>query len=393
MPTQNPEARKEAQMPRRSTSILTALFLPLVASVLLVLLLGAGLTLNFPNQAEEMFGPPVAGLSLGSRYRLALQLVLQKNDLTTPLDLTGMEIPFPVALGESVPSVIQRLVKDGLIGNPGAFRAYLQYTGLDVSLQAGDYRLSPAMSPVEIAQQMQDATPAVLTFTILAGWRIEEAAASLPSSGLEISPKAFISAALVRDTSLPLAGELPVHATLEGFLFPGAYEVPRQVSAPELIQRMVSRFEEQISSELRQAFASQGLSLFEAVTLASIIEREAIVDEEMPLIASVFYNRLAAGSTLSADPTVQFALGFNETQNTWWTNPLRGADLQVESLYNTYIYPGLPPGPIANPGLLALKAAAFPAQTPYVFFRAACDGSGHHSFAETYAEHLANACP
>jgi UPF0755 protein len=107
----------------------------------------------------------------------------------------------------------------------------------------------------------------------------------------------------------------------------------------------------------------------------------------------VFYNRLKAGANLASDPTVQYALGYNQDQATWWTNPLSQQDLQVDSPYNTYLYPSLPPGPISNPGLAALEAVAFPADTPYFYFRAACDNSGRHVFAKTYDEHLANACP
>ena len=107
----------------------------------------------------------------------------------------------------------------------------------------------------------------------------------------------------------------------------------------------------------------------------------------------MFLNRIASGIKLETDPTVQYALGYNPAQNTWWTNPLSVEDLQIDSPYNTYLYPGLPPGPIANPNLNALKAVAFPAQTPYYFFRSACDGSGRHTFAETFEEHLNNECP
>jgi UPF0755 protein len=96
---------------------------------------------------------------------------------------------------------------------------------------------------------------------------------------------------------------------------------------------------------------------------------------------------------LDSDPTVQYALGYNTAAATWWTNPLSASDLQFDSPYNTYLYPGLPPGPICNPGLSALNAVAYPAQTPYYYFRAACDGSGRHAFAQTYEEHLRNACP
>ena len=152
-------------------------------------------------------------------------------------------------------------------------------------------------------------------------------------------------------------------------------------------------FETQVTPELRNGFITMGLDLCQAVTLASIVQREAVLEDEMPMIASVFYNRLNSGAVLASDPTVQYALGYNQSQSTWWTNPLSTQDLQIDSAYNTYIYPGLPPGPIANPGLAALRAVAFPAQTPYYYFRAACDGSGRHLFAETYEEHLKNACP
>ncbi len=111
-----------------------------------------------------------------------------------------------------------------------------------------------------------------------------------------------------------------------------------------------------------------------------------------PMIASVFINRLNVGMKLDSDPTVQYAIGFNKEQNTWWTNPLNLDDLKIDSPYNTYLNTKLPPGPIANPGLEALQAVAFPARTPYFFFRAACDGSGRHLFSKTYDEHIHNEC-
>jgi UPF0755 protein len=113
----------------------------------------------------------------------------------------------------------------------------------------------------------------------------------------------------------------------------------------------------------------------------------------MPLIASVFYNRLSAGMPLQADPTIQYALGFNAARSTWWTNPLSRTDLQFISAYNTYLHPGLPPGPISNPGLAALRAVAVPAQSDYLYFQARCDKSGLHNFARTLDEHHQNDCP
>jgi UPF0755 protein len=129
------------------------------------------------------------------------------------------------------------------------------------------------------------------------------------------------------------------------------------------------------------------------VTIASIVQREAVVDTEMPLIASVFYNRLAIGMNLQTDPTIQYALGYNTAQGTWWTNPLSMDDLKIDSPYNTYIYPGLPPGPISNPGLAALEAVAHPTDSIYYYFQAKCDGSGLHNFSETFDQHQQNYCP
>jgi UPF0755 protein len=118
-----------------------------------------------------------------------------------------------------------------------------------------------------------------------------------------------------------------------------------------------------------------------------------MVEEEQPTIASVFYNRLSQGMKLDSDPTVQYALGYNHSAKTWWTNPLSSQDLQINSPYNTYGSSGLPPGPIDSPGLSALNAVAKPDDTPFFYFRARCDGSHKHLFAQTYDEHLLNACP
>jgi UPF0755 protein len=208
---------------------------------------------------------------------------------------------------------------------------------------------------------------------------MEEISEKLPGLGLQLNPDLFIQSVLVSGR--------------EGYLFPGIYSVNRDISPDNLVDVFYQRFLSQITPDLESRFSDQGLTLHEAVILASIIEREAVVDEEMPLISSVFLNRLANGMNLAADPTIQYALGFNREQGTWWTNPLSLDDLTLPSSYNTYDNPGLPPGPICNPGLAALQAVANPAQTSYLYFRAECDGSGRHRFAENFQEHLNNACP
>lgn len=347
-----------------------------------------------PQRAAQAFGPPSTRLDFVDRAFLSARLLRQEQALKTPANPGGLPLPFQVGLGEPTYAITNRLQAAGIILDAQALRDYLVYTGLDTSLQAGEYSLSPRQTPIQIALALQDATPREVTFRILPGWRLEEIAAALPTSGLEFTPPAFLALAGQPPPDLAPAVEgAPPGAALEGFLFPDSYRIPRQASPQQFLETILANFRLKVTPEMRQGFGSQGLSLYQAVTLASIVQREAILEDEMPTIASVFFNRLANGMRLDSDPTVQYALGYNPAQETWWTNPLDPAHLSFESPYNTYLHPGLPPAPIASPGLAALQAVAFPAQSPYYYFRAACDGSGRHNFAQTFQEHQHNACP
>lgn len=367
-------------------------FVFLVGSCLSAVLV-ASVAIGIQNRAYQLFGAPAVNLTAQQRFYLSLQLLLNEQTLLTSQDILGVPRPFEIELGESTSSVLERLENEGFISSASSLRAYLVYRGLDTTLQAGEYELSPQLTPVEIALKLQDATPAFVTFRVLPGWRMEEIAQSLPTSGLNISPDEFLAAARSSITGYSFSGSLPSHATLEGFLFPDSYKFRRDVTVYEFIDTIVENFDQNLTPDIHEGFERQGLDIYRGVILASIVEREAIVEEEMPLIASVFLNRLAIGMNLDSDPTVQYSIGYNPTQNTWWTNPLSYQDLETNSPYNTYRYPSLPPGPIANPGLVALRAIAFPAQSPYYYFRAACDGSGRHSFAETFQQHVNNECP
>jgi UPF0755 protein len=365
----------------------------LLSLVCLAALVAGSVFVLVPLQAERIYGPASSGLNPALHVYLSTLLLLQNNDLVRPVDTSGAEQAFTVALGESPQTIASRLEDLGLIRNRETMLNYLVYSGLDTTLQAGSYQLSPAMSALQITRTLQDPTPSEVDFRILPGWRAEEIAAALPTSGLEITPNQFLNAISLPPEGYPFLEELPEFATLEGFLFPDSYTLAREISVNELVALLLANFDRQLNPTLRQGFTNQGLTLHQALTLASIIEREAVVDEEMPVIASVFLNRLAAGMKLDSDPTVQYALGFNSSQDTWWTNPLSRTDLQVNSPYNTYRNTGLPPGPISNPGLAALKAVAFPTNSNFYYFRAACDGSGRHQFSQTYEQHLQNACP
>lgn len=349
-----------------------------------------GLMLYIPARAERSYGPPAPWLSLPQRLQYSILLLFYDDLLTQPLDVNGTEQAFTIEIGETVDSVANHLQSIGLIRDAESFRSYLIYSGLDTSIQAGEYQLSTAMSPLDIAHELQDATPESVTFVVLPGWRVEEIAESLATSGLPVTYDEFLDAV----KAPPRQFEFLLGAsTVEGFLFPDSYVFSRNISSgEEMIADMVRNFNAQLTPELTNGFEKQGLTVYQAVTLASMVEREAVQEEEQAQIASVYLNRFKIGMKLDADPTVQYAIGYNFLQQTWWTNPLSLLDLQVNSVYNTYIYEGLPPTPIANPSLSALRAVAFPADTPYLFFRAKCDGSGFHEFSETFDEHLQNAC-
>jgi UPF0755 protein len=347
---------------------------------------------QLPKMAAQRFGPASPALGYSDRILYSARVLAAERSLLRPREAQAGLQSFHVSLGEPVHAIAGRLEQEGVIRSAESFRTYLIYSGLDTSLQAGKYEISAAMNAVEIARTLQDAVPEEVDFVILAGWRVEEVAAALPTSGLAIAPADFLD--LVRMPPLELLPEGVTQGTpLEGFLMPGRYSVRRETTTYELLAMLIRQFEETVTQEVRDGYTAQGLDLHQAVTLASIVQREAVVADEQPVIASVFYNRLASGMRLESDPTSQYALGYQPSSNSWWKNPLSLNDLKTDSRYNTYRVFGLPPGPICNPGAGALRAVAYPAQTGYFFFRAKCDGSGRHSFAVTFDEHLQNACP
>ena len=388
-PTQPLKRKKIQPNPvSKLIGLLTVVFFILLCLTLVVI---AAAIFQIPAQVARDFGPPSPALTLQQRVLYGYRLLANKENLLTPLDPQGRSREFEVGLGESVSEVAYHLEENLLIANAEAFRTFLVYAGLDTGVQAGQYQLSPAMNAVEIAHTLQDAVPGAVVFNILPGWRAEEIADALPTSGLAITPEAFM--ALVNDPPVSLhPSGVETLSSLEGFLAQGSYSLEREATAEQVLTAFVNRFDESLSPDLLQALSNQDLDLVQAVTLASIVQREAVLEAEQPLIASVFYNRLANGMRLESDPTVQYALGYIAGQQTWWKNPLSLDDLQYDSVYNTYVYAGLPPGPISNPGQSALRAVGYPAETGYFFFRAQCDGSGRHSFAVTFDEHLNNDC-
>jgi UPF0755 protein len=380
-------------MKKKRSSLVNLLVFLILMSVCIILILSAWIVFSLPARAASLFGPANPDLAIQQHIYLSARLLLQEKELTQAESPNGEPQTFEIQLGETTPEITRRLQSQGILKNSQVFRDYLVYSGLDTSIQAGQYSLNPKMSPIEIAHALQDATPQNISFNILAGWRMEEIADALPTSGLSFAPGSFLAFAQNPVLSHPVLQYLPEGASLEGFFFPDQYRMDRDVTQEQFISTILDNFLVKITPTLLEGFKNQGLDLYQAVTLASIVQRESVAEDEMSTIASVFLNRLSMGMRLETDPTIQYALGYQNTAQSWWKNPLGLEDLKFDSLYNTYIYPGLPPGPIASPGIQALTAVAQPEQTPYFFFRASCDGSGRHNFSQTFEEHKANACP
>ncbi|HSN77144.1 MAG TPA: endolytic transglycosylase MltG [Anaerolineae bacterium] len=344
----------------------------------------AGETLSLDNLEDSLIG---------------LYLRVQQPVLASAAGSSTQPIPFTIELGETATNVAERLQEMGLISDAGLFRLYMRYNGIDQQLEAGDFELAYAMTMPEIAEALQNALVREITVTVPEGWRAEQVAEYLQAEGI-MDSQSFMAAVRLGDPvalgmgSYDFLRERASRASLEGYLFPDTYRIPARATPTDLLSAMLDNFEEKVPQELRVAAGSTGLSLGEVVTLASIVEREAVQADERPLIASVYRNRLSGfctpevgGNYLQADPTVQYARG---RPGDWWWKPQSVEEYQfVEDPYNTYLYPGLPPGPIASPGLSALEAAVRPADTQYCFFVATGE-DGRHVFARTYAEHQAN---
>lgn len=350
------------------------------------------------DQTNIGFGLPVnPALSPVEAARLSLELSFNQDALAQPAGEDGTPVNFEISSGESASEVADNLAAAGLISDAALFRTYLHYYGLDTQLEAGAHQLNQTMTMPEIAVALLDAEPQEITISIPEGWRREQIAdwidqqGNLPFTGSEFLT--YTGANVTLPPEISFSGEIPSGETLEGFLFPDTYRLPLDATAADFVLKMLERLDAQFTPEMRAAAAARGLTMRDVLIMASIVEREGIVADELPTIASVYLNRLDVDMKLEADPTVQYAMGYQAESGEWWNLNLTQANyFDVESPYNTYLYPGLPPGPIANPGLNAINAVIYPAETPYYYFRAACDGSGRHNFAITFEEHVANGC-
>ena len=283
---------------------------------------------------------------------------------------TRVIVPRGASFGQAADS----LARTGIVGSPRLFRLYGRFTGGDRNIKPGTYLLKHGTPWKDIVSALNGGHGLVNTITIPEGYTVAEITPRLART-LRV-PAESVQAA-VRDTALLARLDVP-NPTLEGYMFPDTYAFPIGTTARQAVQEMVYAFERRWKPEWDSSLVDLKINRNDLVTMASIVEKEARVPEERPVIAAVYYNRLRRGMLLQADPTIQYALGHHVGRVLY-------KDLAIESPYNTYTHKGLPPGPVASPGAASLAAAANPANVPYLYFVATADG--HHEFRMTLEEH------
>lgn len=324
-------------------------------------------------------------------------------------DAVGRPVSVEVTTDDDGSTLSEKLTDAGLVKYGVYFETRYRFAGAE--LQPGTYTLRHGMSVNEIIDTItvpeegedvaaedadaaaQDAPAESIDVTFIEGQRIEEYATTLVDAGWTGDPQAFIdlaNAPPANPDEWPFLADLPEGQGHLGFLFPDTYSIPANASPQDVIDYLLTTFDAQFNPEMRQQAEASGMSVFEVVTVASIVEREAGVPEERPTIAAVYLNRLEQDEQLQADPTKQFAVG---TEAEWW--PDLNGELIAEatnSPYDTYIIEGLPPGPIANPGIRSIQGVLQPDDVDHLYMVGKNDGSNTHAFTNNLEEHEQNIC-
>ena len=300
---------------------------------------------------------------------LGFAFFLWWNQAISPVDKLNRESKtFVISSGQDARTIAKNLQSAGLIRDPIAFFLLARFGGYQNKIQAGDFRLSPSMSLPNLISSLTHGTLDVW-ITIPEGWRNEEIALLLAQE-LGIPESEFMKEAR------------------EGYMFPETYLFPKDASSSSIVSILNKTFAEKVTTEIISRAQEKGLTLDELLIVASLVEREARLDEDRPVVASVILNRQEKGMKLDIDATVQYVLGYQASEKSWWKKDLTIEDLKIDSSYNTYINAGLPPKPIANPGLEAILAVVNAPDTDYLYYVSDSNGKIHP--AKTIEEHNAN---
>ena len=288
-----------------------------------------------------------------------------KYQINTPLSNQNIEQVFIVEKGDGLKLISANLKKDGIIRNSTWFTAYVFYKGLAGNLQAGEYSLNPNLNIIQITNKISkgDVIPREVKITIPEGFTLKQIDARLA------------------EADLIEAGELSIQSHLEGYLFPDTYEFDKKMDLDEIVNIMQENFNQKLNDSLRNEIERQKKTIKEIIIMASLIEREVPLYEDSRIVSGVFWNRLRDNYPLQSCATIAYALGKDK-----WIYSVE--DTKIDSPYNTYENVGLPPGPICNPGILAIQAAIYPEYTDYYFFLSKPDGET--VFSRTFEEHQEN---
>jgi UPF0755 protein len=313
---------------------------------------------------------------------LAALALWARRELIRPAHHNSADRTITIRQGSGARQIVAQLAGAGIVHHPGLLLAYIMISGRGRALKAGDYRFESPISPLEAIGKIERGEVYFERVTIAEGLNRFEIAKLLAERTNKASAEEFLR---LMDDARFISKIAPEARNLEGYLFPDTYSYTSSTTPEELIQMMVRRFDEVFKPEWYSRASQLGLTLHQVVTLASIIEEEARLPEDRPLIASVLMNRLKLGMPLAADPTFIYAAMI---AGDWDGNPNHPRHRHRDSPYNTYIYSGLPPGPISSPGRASIEAALYPAQTDYLYFVLASP-DGKHKFSRTAAEHEA----
>lgn len=315
------------------------------------------------------------------------------KQMLQPMPSSDQPVRVMIPAGTGSSAIAQKLQEAGLIRNAEMFTFYLKYKGQGDKLQAGEYDLTPGMtldSIIDVLNKGLTVKEQGIKLTVPEGYTVKQIAEKVNQQfGTDIAE--FIQAAQQDKgftahsfTYIPNNSQLTNR--LEGYLFPETYEWKKDIKVEDMLDQMMLELDKKLATlpdGWQESLKARGQSFHQMMTIASLIEREVVLDEERPLVASVIYNRLNKSMPLQIDATVQYLLDKPKDR-------LFEKDLQIESPYNTYLHPGLPPGPIASPSLASIKAAIYPADSKYLFYVTKKDGSKGHLFAETYEQHQQN---
>jgi len=283
-----------------------------------------------------------------------------------PID--NKPIIFTIQRGDDIRKIAERLKKDNLIRSPVAFFIIARFGGVGERIQAGEFRLKPSMDLMTIANTLTHGTSDIW-ITIPEGWRNHEIALKLTKE-FNIPEEDFLKYAK------------------EGYMFPDTYLIPKDINGEKIANIMLDNFNKKITSDIYDKAGQKGLSPNQLIIVSSLVEREAKFENDRPLVASVILNRLKIGMKLDIDATVQYALGYQPEEKTWWKKSLTMEDLEIDSPYNTYKYPSLPPTPICNPGIAVINAVINAPKTDYLYYLS--DKSGKMYYAKNIEEHNLN---